>query len=73
MGAWRFVQGKMMDHFAGRAVQYIGRPDASSPAVGSLKMHQQQQDRILVDAVGAAKATDDKSKDAKEAATAAKH
>ncbi len=36
-------------------------------------MHQQQQDRILVDAVGAAKATDDKSKDAKEAATAAKH
>jgi len=41
--------------------------------VGSLKMHQQQQDRILVDAVGAAKATDDKSKDAKEAATAAKH
>jgi len=73
MGAWRFVQGKMMDHFAGRAVQYIGRPDASSPAVGSLKMHQQQQDRILVDAVGAAKATDDKSNDAKEAATAAKH
>jgi len=73
MGAWRFVQAQMMDHFPGRAVQYIGRPDSASPAVGSLKMHNQQQERILTDAIGAVKG-DDKSKDAKAPApAAAKH
>jgi 2-oxoglutarate dehydrogenase E1 component len=70
MGAWRFVQGKMMDHFPGRAVNYIGRPDSASPAVGSQKMHMQQQERILTDAIGAVKG-DDKSKDAKAPAPAA--
>jgi 2-oxoglutarate dehydrogenase E1 component len=70
MGAWRFVQAQMMDHFPGRVVQYIGRPDSASPAVGSLKMHMQQQERILTDAIGAVK-SDDKSKDAKAPAPAA--
>jgi hypothetical protein len=60
----------MMDHFPGRAVNYIGRPDSASPAVGSQKMHMQQQERILTDAVGAVK-SDDKSKDAKAPAPAA--
>jgi 2-oxoglutarate dehydrogenase E1 component len=73
MGAWRFVQAKMMDLFPGRAVGYIGRPDSASPAVGSLKMHMQQQERILTEAIGAVKA-DDKGKDAKAPApAAAKH
>ncbi|NBX25061.1 MAG: 2-oxoglutarate dehydrogenase E1 component [Planctomycetes bacterium] len=70
MGAWRFIQGKMMDHFPTRSVGYIGRPDSASPAVGSLKMHTQQQERILTEALGAVK-TDDKGKDAKAPATAA--
>jgi 2-oxoglutarate dehydrogenase E1 component len=55
MGAWRHVQANFMDHFASRAIRYIGRGDAASPAVGSQKMHQHEQDRILVEAVGAAR------------------
>jgi 2-oxoglutarate dehydrogenase E1 component len=54
MGAWRFVQGRMVDLFPERPMAYIGRPDASSPAVGSSKMHAHQQEAILVEAVGAA-------------------
>lgn len=74
IGAWRFIQGKMMDHFPARSVQYIGREDASSPAVGSQKMHQYQQDRILGDAVGVAKDAGENNQNAKEtAAPAAKH
>ncbi|MCE9619879.1 MAG: 2-oxoglutarate dehydrogenase E1 component [Planctomycetes bacterium] len=53
MGPWRFVQGRMIDLFAERPVKYIGRPDASSPAVGSSKMHAHQQEAILSEAVGA--------------------
>jgi 2-oxoglutarate dehydrogenase complex dehydrogenase (E1) component-like enzyme len=69
MGAWRHVQAGFMDHFAGRPIRYLGRADAASPAVGSQKMHQQQQDRILVEAVGAARSEAATVK----AATAAKH
>ncbi len=57
MGAWRFVQGKMIDLFPTRTTHYIGRVDAASPAVGSQKMHQHQQEQILYDAVGSPKET----------------
>jgi 2-oxoglutarate dehydrogenase E1 component len=65
MGAWRFVQGRMIDLFADRPVKYIGRPDGASPAVGSLKMHGHQQEVILAEAVGAIPLTDGAAKNDK--------
>jgi 2-oxoglutarate dehydrogenase E1 component len=65
MGAWRFVQGRMIDLFADRPVKYIGRPDGASPAVGSLKMHGHQQEAILAEAVGAIPLADGAAKNDK--------
>jgi 2-oxoglutarate dehydrogenase E1 component len=65
MGAWRFVQGRMIDLFADRPVKYIGRPDGASPAVGSLKMHGHQQEVILAEAVGAIPLADGAAKNDK--------
>ncbi|MBM4113619.1 MAG: 2-oxoglutarate dehydrogenase E1 component, partial [Phycisphaerae bacterium] len=52
MGAWTFVRNRFLDRF-GRDLRYVGRGDAASPAVGSSKMHAQQQEKIVAEAVGA--------------------
>lgn len=50
MGAWTFVRNAFLDRL-GRDVRYVGRGAAASPAVGSLKMHTQQQEKILIEAI----------------------
>jgi 2-oxoglutarate dehydrogenase E1 component len=54
MGAWSFVfgmwmggLGQFMDQAGGRAIRYVGREVASSPAVGSEKIHHKQQESIV--------------------------
>ena len=55
MGAWRFVREQFLDGaisgHGGRSLRYIGRPASASPAAGSLKAHQQEQQRILDEAL----------------------
>ena len=54
MGAWRFVREQiqpMLDP-ARRALRYIGRAEAASPAPGSLKRHHAEQAEILAEAFG---------------------
>ncbi|MEC9100661.1 MAG: 2-oxoglutarate dehydrogenase E1 component, partial [Pseudomonadota bacterium] len=52
MGAWSFVDGRLeevlleLDGFSARA-QYIGRPEAASPATGSLGTHNAEQTLVL--------------------------
>jgi len=53
MGAWRFIDGRFRDDFD-LHLRYIGREEAASPAVASEKMHRQEQERILVGALGQA-------------------
>lgn len=55
MGAWTFVRNRFLDRF-GRDLRFVGRSDAASPAVGSSKMHAQQQEKILSEAVAPAPA-----------------
>jgi 2-oxoglutarate dehydrogenase E1 component len=56
MGAWTFVEPFIekiledIDHFVKRPV-YVGRPAAASPATGLLSRHQQQQAKIVHDAL----------------------
>ena len=57
MGAYRFAQAQLRE-LCGIEVGYIGRPDSASPAVGSAKQHAIEQDKILTEAIGAAKAGD---------------
>ncbi|MGC4108011.1 MAG: hypothetical protein QM753_16940 [Thermomicrobiales bacterium] len=48
MGAWTFMRGKL-DRLVGRQipVNYIGRPERASPAVGSLDRHNREQAAIV--------------------------
>ncbi|MBN2982882.1 2-oxoglutarate dehydrogenase E1 component [Cohnella algarum] len=48
MGAWNFVESRLRDLApAGVSVQYIGRPDRSSPATGFQQVHALEQQYII--------------------------
>ena len=56
-GAYRYAQAQLKE-LLGIDVDYIGRSDSASPAVGSQKQHAIEQEKILAQAIGAAKAGD---------------
>ncbi len=51
MGAWRFVRETLLDRLD-LDVPYVGRGERASPAVASHKMHVQEQQKIMIDAIG---------------------
>jgi 2-oxoglutarate dehydrogenase E1 component len=51
MGAWSFVRERLQDVLgSSQKLGYAGRPHAASPAVGSRRLHLQEQDRLLTTA-----------------------
>jgi len=53
MGAWTFMQERIRESLRdGQRLRYIGRDAAASPATGSLKLHQRNQEEILKEALG---------------------
>jgi 2-oxoglutarate dehydrogenase E1 component len=53
MGAYRHMQVMMREHFD-LDLPYVGREANASPAVASTRMHAQEQERIMVNAIGLA-------------------
>jgi 2-oxoglutarate dehydrogenase E1 component len=56
MGAWRFVREQFLDgcvRAAGRAPRYLGRGASAAPAPGSYKLHEQEQQHIVSEALRA--------------------
>lgn len=51
MGGWQFVRSQL-DEIVGKAVAYIGRPAAASPATGFPNVYKQEQNAISDKAVG---------------------
>lgn len=52
MGAWYFVQPFITDVLQGnQKLRYVGRTPAASPATGSGKMHEREQEALLSEAV----------------------
>ena len=51
MGAWRFAREMLFDRLDVDPA-YVGRDENASPAVASRKMHDQQQHKLMIDAVG---------------------
>ncbi|QFG25122.1 multifunctional oxoglutarate decarboxylase/oxoglutarate dehydrogenase thiamine pyrophosphate-binding subunit/dihydrolipoyllysine-residue succinyltransferase subunit [Actinomadura sp. WMMB 499] len=47
MGAWPFMALKLPHHIKGLEMSRVSRPASSSPAVGSAKMHQAEQDALM--------------------------
>ncbi len=52
-GAYRFMEAMLREKIGVERVDYIGRVDSATPAVGSKHIHKDQQEAILVGAIGA--------------------
>ena len=58
MGAWTFVRSRFDDLLEAlhgdceHRVRYVGRPASASPSTGSARVHQQEQERIVAEALG---------------------
>ncbi len=51
MGAWFFVQPILREHLLmNQRLRYVGRAAAASPATGSAKIHEREQEQLLNDA-----------------------
>jgi 2-oxoglutarate dehydrogenase E1 component len=51
MGAWRYMDATLREKLD-LELAYIGREENSSPAVASEKMHRQEQEKIMISAIG---------------------
>jgi 2-oxoglutarate dehydrogenase E1 component len=57
MGAWTFVESRLdtlLDDVHGHCeqrIQYVGRPASASPATGSAKVHDREQELLVHDAI----------------------
>ncbi|MFP4166028.1 MAG: 2-oxoglutarate dehydrogenase E1 component [Opitutales bacterium] len=49
MGAWTFIAPRLMETLD-QAPVYVGRPEAASPAVGSLALHKHEQAQLVKEA-----------------------
>lgn len=47
MGAWSYAEPRLRALAGERPVYYVGRPERSSPAEGSLERHNAEQARIV--------------------------
>ncbi len=60
MGAWTFVRPRLDDLLEAvhgpceQRVQYVGRPASASPATGSAKVHDREQENLVQDAIDGA-------------------
>jgi 2-oxoglutarate dehydrogenase E1 component len=52
-GALHYVRRELSGRFPGVRFQYVCRPASASPAVGSHRLHQQEQEELLEEALGA--------------------
>jgi 2-oxoglutarate dehydrogenase E1 component len=50
MGAWSFVRDNWNKDWG--FLHYVGRPASASPAVGTLKRHQAEQGKVIMEALG---------------------
>jgi 2-oxoglutarate dehydrogenase E1 component len=51
-GAWSFMSARLAEMFPDTVVQYVGRDESSSPASGSFKLHQVEEQEIIAHALG---------------------
>ena len=51
-GGWAFMSQRLRHIFPGYAIQFAGREAAASPAPGSLRQHQLEQEQVVRDALG---------------------
>ena len=52
-GAWTFMSDKLMEMLPDKVVHYVGRDESASPATGSFKLHQIEEQELVTQALGA--------------------
>jgi len=56
MGCWRFIRAHMEEAFVkagvSKSIEYVGRIEAASPAVGYMYVHNKQQETLVHEALG---------------------
>ncbi len=50
-GGWTFMFPRLYEQFGRRVIRYAGRDASASPAVGSLKLHRQEQAELVAQAL----------------------
>ncbi len=50
-GGWRFIEPRLREMLPVQVITYIGRDEAASPAVGSMKMHQIEEAELVAHAM----------------------
>jgi 2-oxoglutarate dehydrogenase E1 component len=50
-GGWTFMQPRLIELFSEHRIRYIGRGASASPATGSLRLHREEQAKIVEDAL----------------------
>lgn len=53
-GAWTFMSSRLAEMLPDTVLQYVGRDDSASPATGSFKLHQVEEQEIVSHALGLA-------------------
>ena len=51
MGAWSFVAPRLRELAPGLPLAYVGRPENPSPATGSARIFQAEQERVVAEAL----------------------
>ena len=46
-GAWSYMSPILRDAFPGRELRYVGRAPSASPATGSMRVHREEQEKII--------------------------
>ena len=46
-GAWSYMLPRLLEHFPGRPIRYVGRTESASPATASSRAHREQQEAIV--------------------------
>jgi 2-oxoglutarate dehydrogenase E1 component len=53
MGAWTYIRPHLVNCI-GKEPRYVGRPEAPAPAIGSHRLHKEEQEKIISDAFSVA-------------------
>ncbi len=51
-GGWTFIRSRLENIFPDRRIQYVGRAPSASPATGSPRVHRDEQEQIVQQAIG---------------------
>jgi len=51
-GAWSYISPRLAELLPERRIRYVGRAESASPATGSARIHREQQEAIVAEALG---------------------